>query len=120
MDLHADPGIPESVRMTISTDDGTVLDAPLITLALMAKVRDGVVLPFTYRIPFSEDDPNELRPLRRATIMILEEGDPRYPNDARMLVMGDRAYVRSKAVEAPQDLGRRECTGEDCNRGVAG
>jgi len=107
MDLHADPGIPESVRVTVSTDVGPVLDAPLIKLALTAKVSNGVVLPFTYRVPFDQEEPNELRPLRRAIIMILHEDDPGYPKDAQILIMGDRARARGKAVEAPKDLERQ-------------
>lgn len=116
-DLHADPGIPESVRLTVSTDVGPVLDASLIELVLKSRFNDGVVLPFTYRMPFNPDDPNALRPLQRAVVLIVREEDARYPMHANTLTLGGPVWMTGakpnyggpvgevQAMEATEDLG---------------
>lgn len=70
-------GISDDVRLTVTTAAGPVLDMALIMAAIMARAGNGEILPFIYRDPYDPDDPDETpppRPLRRARLVIIDDG----------------------------------------------
>lgn len=69
-------GIGDDVRLVITCAAGPLLDETLIMRAVRARTAGGVVLPFVYRDPppLDDDEPAEPRPLRRASLVIIEHG----------------------------------------------
>lgn len=66
-------GISDDVTLRVDTPDGTVLLLPLAYAACIALANDGIVLPFVYQIPPSEEDEEPSRH-RKAKLMIVDEG----------------------------------------------
>lgn len=69
-------GIGDDVRLTVTCAAGPLLDETLIMRAVRARTAGGVMLPFVYRDPppLDDDEPAEPRPLRRASLAIIEHG----------------------------------------------
>jgi hypothetical protein len=67
-------GIDESVRLSVKVGESSVLEGSLVFLALIGRAGNGDLLPFVYRDPMDPDNPNEERPLRRARLVIVEDG----------------------------------------------
>ena len=66
-------GIGLGVWLQVVTKRRTVLSMPLIQAALHARAGQDL-LPFVYRDPYDPDNPNAERPLRRARLVIIEDG----------------------------------------------
>lgn len=66
-------GIGDDVRLIIDTAAGRVLDTTLIMAALSARMGNGEITPFLYRVPLDPEEPNAPRPLRRAVLAIVDD-----------------------------------------------
>ena len=66
-------GIPDDVILSVTTSDGPVLQLTLIMAALLARTQGRSLLPFVYRDPYDPELPDAPRPLRRASLAIIDD-----------------------------------------------
>lgn len=103
-------GIGDDVTLTVGTPHGPVLDLPLIHAAILARGRDGEILPFIYRDPYDPEEPDKPRPHRLARLGMLTDqvlDGARPPGPVTMtvrIVGGDPARVVQELRAAGQRL----------------
>lgn len=66
-------GIPGNIWIIVQTPDGPVLQLSLVYAAVAARTGQEL-LPFVYRDPYDHEEPDRPRPLRRARLVIVDEG----------------------------------------------
>jgi hypothetical protein len=66
-------GVDQDVILSVTTGHGPVLQHTLITAALLARAGQDL-LPFIYRDPHDPEDPDRPRPLRRARLVVVDDG----------------------------------------------
>lgn len=61
-------------HLSVKIQAGEILAGPLSMFAVLARCGRGVLLPFTYRDPVDPEAPDEPRPLRRARLLVQDDG----------------------------------------------
>lgn len=61
-------------QLSVTVPAGEILAGSLTWFAIHARCGHGVLLPFTYRDPFDPEAPDEPRPLRRARLLVQDDG----------------------------------------------
>ncbi|MFJ6530864.1 hypothetical protein ACIQMZ_37160 [Streptomyces longwoodensis] len=61
-------------QLEVRVSAGALLAGPLTLYALAARAGRGDLLHFTYRDPYDEEHPDEVRPVRRARLVVVDDG----------------------------------------------